>query len=133
MTMSTQTLASAAQTLTAAVLRDTVQLLNVGQPVTAGVNVTRSLTNAGQPIPGLVQSVTLENAVESLVGGTYSIKVARGTALVAGQAVRVVTCVAEPSLVGKVLLVDKISKNGLAMIRKAVARDFDVVNQEGKP
>jgi hypothetical protein len=39
---------------------------------------------------------------------------------------------AEPDLVGKVLLLDKVSQNGLAMLRKAVASDFDMVNQEGK-
>ena len=86
----------------------------------------------GEPIAGLVQTTTLANAVESRVDSVYSVKVARGTVIAAGQAIRVVTCLAEPDLVGKVLLLDKVSKNGLAMIRKAVASDFEVVNQEGK-
>jgi hypothetical protein len=132
MTMSTQTLLEASRTLAAAVLLDTIQILDVDEPVTQGAVVTRTTTPVGQPIPGLVQTTTLANAVESQVENTYSIKVARGTQLRAGQAVRVVACGAEPDLVGKTLFVDKVSGNGLAMIRKAVATDFDKVNQQGK-
>lgn len=132
MTMSTQTLDEAARLIRTNVLRDRLQVLNVGDPVTVGYDVTRELTEAGAPIAGLVQSTVLENAVESNVNQTWSIKVARGTALEAGQAVRVTVCYAEPDLVGKVLLIDKISKNGLAVLRKAVASDFEKVNQEGK-
>lgn len=83
-------------------------------------------------VPGLVQTTTLANAVESRTDSTYSVKVAAGTALRAGQGIEVVSCVAEPDLVGKVLLLDKVSHNGLAMLRKAVASDFDMVNQQGK-
>lgn len=132
MTMSTQTLAESARQLATAVLLDTIQVLTVGQPVTVGINVTRGLTPVGTPVAGLVQTTLLANAVESRVDCTYSVKVARGTALAAGQAVRVVTCLAEPELVGKVLLIDKMSLSGLSMIRKGVAADFEVVNQEGK-
>ena len=82
--------------------------------------------------PGLVQTTTLQNAVESRTVNTYSVKVARGTALEKGMAVKVVSCVMEPSLVGKTLLIDKVSQNGLAMLRKAVASDYDIVDQQGK-
>lgn len=132
MTMSTQTLDEAGRAMAKAILIDTLQIFNVGQPVTEGINVTRTLTAVGTPIRGLVQTTTLANAVEGRVNNTYSIKVPRGTDLAGGQAIRVETCVAEPDLVGMVLLVDKISKNGLAMIRKAVAQDWDLVNPEGK-
>ena len=129
--MSTQTLAESARLL-ATVLLDSIQLLTVGDPITVGFEVTRALTPVGAPIAGLVQNTTLNNAVESRTDSTYAIKVARGTVLSAGQAVRVISCTMEPSLVGKVLLLDKVSQNGLAMIRKAVASDFEKVNQEGK-
>ncbi|AWN03725.1 hypothetical protein PBI_MARTIN_11 [Microbacterium phage Martin] len=129
--MSTQTLAESSRLLEL-VLMDSLQLLDVGDPVTMGHNVTRSLTPVGDPIPGLVQTTTLQNAVESRVESVYSIKVRQGTQISAGQAVRVVSCVQEPSLVGKVLLLDKISQNGLALLRKGVATDATVVNQEGK-
>lgn len=132
MTMSTQTLAEAGRQLAAAVLIDSIQILTVGLPVTAGITVTRELTPVGQPVPGLVQTTTLANAVESRVDSVYSVKVARGTAIQAGQAIKVISCVAEPDLVNKVLLLDKVSKNGLSMLRKAVASDFENVNQEGK-
>lgn len=132
MTMSTQTLDEAGRQVAAAVLLDMVQIHDVGNPVTVGIHVTRELTPVGKPIPGLVQTTGLENAVESRTSSVYSIKVARGTDLKAGQAVKVLFCRAEPDLAHKVLLVDKVSKNGLAMIRKAVASDFEVVNQEGK-
>ncbi|AWN03465.1 hypothetical protein PBI_GARGOYLE_10 [Microbacterium phage Gargoyle] len=129
--MSTQTLAESSRLLEL-VLMDSLQLLDVGDPVTVGHNVTRSLTPVGDPIPGLVQTTTLQNAVESRVESVYSIKVRQGTQISAGQAIRVVSCVQEPSLVGKVLLLDKISQNGMALLRKGVATDATVVNQEGK-
>jgi hypothetical protein len=132
MTMSTQTLHESARQLAAAVLVDSIQIMNVGEPVTEGFVVTRELTPVGDPIAGLVQSTTLENAIESRTSSVYSVKVPRGTALVAGQAIKVVSSAMEPDLVDKVLLLDKISMNGLAMIRKGVASEFEVVNQEGK-
>lgn len=131
MVMSTQILRDAAALL-ARELIDTVQILNVGDPITVGPNVTRSLTPVGDPIPGLVQTTVLANAVEGVSENIYSVKVAQGTAISAGQAVRVVTAELEPALVGKVLLLDKVSENGAALIRKAVAQDTNVVNQEGK-
>lgn len=115
-----------------AVLLDSLQILNVGAPVTVGINVTRELTPVGDPVPGVVQTSVPQGAVESITESIYSVKVPRGTDLVAGQAVRVLACLMEPDLVGKVLLIDSMSKNGLAMIRKGFAKDFETVNQEGK-
>lgn len=132
MTMSTPILDEGARLLALATLVDTIQICTVGPPVTVGFEVTRALTPVGEPVAGLVQSITLENAVESLTSTTFAVKVARGTAFNAGNAVQVIACVQEPDLVGKVLLIDKVSLNGAAMIRKAVARDFETVNQEGK-
>lgn len=129
--MLTDMLAAGAENLET-LLIDRLQVNDVGNPVTVGFKVTRALTPVGEPVAGLVQTTVLENAVESRVNNTYSIKVARDTNLTAGQAVTVLTCDHEPSLVGKTLLVDKVSQNGLAMLRKAVAADFDTVNQEGK-
>ena len=132
MAMSTQTLTESARALERGVLLDSVQILNVGPPVTVGTEVIRELTPVDGPVAGLVQTTTLTNAVESRTDSVYSVKVPARTIIKAGQAVRVVSCLMEPDLVGKVLLLDKISKNGLAMIRKAVASDFETVNQEGK-
>jgi len=132
MAMSTQTLGEASRQIAAAVLIDTLQICDVGAPVTVGFQVTRALTPVGDPVPGLVQTTTLENASESMTISIYSVKVPQGTALAAGQAIRVLSCIMEPDLVGKELLLDKVSQNGLAMLRKAVASDFAMVNQEGK-
>lgn len=131
MVTSTPILDEAARRLSG-VLIDEVQLYDVGDPVTVGIHVTRELTPVGDPIPGLVQTTTLENAIESRTESTYSVKVARGTVIAAGQAIKVTRCVQEPDLVGKTLLLDKVSQNGAALIRKAVAQDFENVNQEGK-
>ena len=131
MGISTQTWAEAGHLLSG-VLIDSVQVYNVGAPVTEGFEVTRALTPVGQPVPGLVQTTTLANASESMTIAIYSVKVAQGTPLAAGQAVKVLSCVLEPALVGKVLLLDKVSLNGLAALRKGIASDFEVVNQEGK-
>lgn len=131
MAMSTQTLREGARLL-ATVLIDTIQIYDVGDPVTVGFTVTRPLTAVGQPVAGLVQGTTLENAVESQTSTIWSVKVSRDTALTAGQAIKVLACEAEPGLVGKTLLLDKVSLSGAAMIRKGVASDFEKVNQEGK-
>ena len=131
MSMSPAVLAQGAALLET-VLLDQVQILNVGDPVTVGHEVTREVSNVGEPVRGLVQSVTLENAVESRVSQAYSVKVARATALVPGQAVKVLSCQAEPELVGKIIYIDKVSLNGLAMLRKGTGSDFENVNQEGK-
>lgn len=131
MAMSTQTWAEGSRLL-ALLLVDTIQIMDVGDPVTVGFDVVRELTPVGDPIPGLVQTTTLENAAESSVNSIYSVKVLQGTVLEAGQAIKLITCAQEPSFVGKVLLIDKISQNGLAVIRKGTASDFKQVNQEGK-
>lgn len=133
MAMSTQTLDEAARLLSAAIELDRIQVLNVGEPVTVGIHVTRELTEVGEPVAGLVQSITLESAFDGRVTQSFSVKVVRGTALEAGQAIRVEACLMEPDLVGKVLLLDTMSKNGMALIRKGIANVFENVNQEGKP
>ena len=132
MVMSTPTLAKASGLVAKHVLVDTIQLHDVGPTTTVGYDVTRELTPVGEPIPALVQTTTLANAVESLVDNVYSVKVAQGTAVQEGMAAEVVTCIQEPDLVGKVLLLDKVSQNGVAVLRKAVASDFHTVDQQGK-
>lgn len=132
MVMSTQISRESSRLLEQAILLDSVQLLNVGQPVTVGANVTRSLTPVGAPIAGLVQTTVLQGAIEGRTENIYSVKLPQGTVVSAGQAVRVVACLMEPDLVGKVLLLDKVSQNGAALIRKCIASDTTVVNQEGK-
>ncbi len=131
MVMSTQTLGEAARLLEQSVLIDSVQLLLVGDPVTVGYHVTRETVPVGDPVPALVQTTVLANAVESQVSNVYSVKVPQGTVVDPGMAVEVLTGQHEPSLVGKKLLLDKVSQNGLAMIRKAVASDFHQVDQQG--
>lgn len=132
MTMSTQTLAEAARWLATATLKDRIKVYAVGDPVTTGIEVTKPLELLANGIPALVQSTTLQNAAESASTSVYSIKVERKTVLDAGMVVEVSACAAEPDLVGYKLLVDKVTLNGLAMIRKATASDYEVVNQEGK-
>lgn len=131
MVMSTPTLDEASRLLSMNFI-DLIQIMDVGQPVTAGATVTRALTPVGTPINGLVQSVTLENAVDSRVSQTYSIKVGRAVSLRIGQAVKVIACRQEPDLVGQILLVDIMSRNGLALVRKGYGSVVKTVNQEGK-
>ena len=133
MTMSTQTLAEGARLL-AGVLIDSIQIYDVGEPVTppGGFTVIRPLTPVGDPVAGLVQGTTLQNAIESKTETVWSVKVALATPMHTGQAIRVLSCAQQPDLVGKTLLLDKVSQNGAAMIRKGVASTVEVVNQQGK-
>lgn len=130
-TISTQTLDEAARHL-ATTLLDTVSLYTVGLPVTTGSAVTLPLTLAAANLRGLVQSTVLQNATENISVSVFSIKLPRATPFTVGMVVEVISCLAEPSLVGKKLRVDKVSLNGLAMLRKGTASEFDVVNPQGK-
>ena len=132
MVMSTQTLASAASLLDVALLIDTLDLYDVGDLVTEGIHTKRELTLVSKDVRSLVQTTTLQNATESAVDNTYSVKVPVGTVIKAGQAIKVKTCIQEPELNGKVLYLDKVSHNGLALIRKAVASDTYNLDQQGK-
>lgn len=130
--ISTQILTDASSMMETSLLVDKVDIFDVGAPITVGFEVETPLDPAFIGFPALVQTTTLNNAVESAVENTYSIKLPSGVAVKAGQVVEIVECDREPSFVGKKLLIDKISQNGLALIRKAVAHDYEVVNQEGK-
>ena len=121
-----------AAALLSSVLHDSIQIMDVGEPVTEGAQVTRSLTPVGSPVAGLVQTTVLANTAEGRTNSTYSVKVAQGTVIEAGQAVKVVSCLLEPDLVGTVLLLDKVSLNGASLIRRGIASSVTVVNQEGK-
>lgn len=131
MVMSTQTLARAADLMSVAVLIDTLDLYDVGPVRTAGTRTERDLTLVEEDVASLVQATTLQNAVESSVDTFYSVKFERTTVVVAGQAIKVKTCNEDPSLVGKTLYLTKVSENGLALIRKAVAATSVNVDQQG--
>ena len=130
MATSTQTLDDGARLL-GTVLTDTVQLLTVGEPVTVGFEVQRPVTPTGTPTPALVQATTLANAEESLVSNVYSVKFPASTVVEPGMVAEVVAS-HDAALVGKRLLLDKVNRNGLTMIVKAVASDWDAVDQQGK-
>ena len=131
MGMLTRTLTEAAGLLQT-VLIDEISLYSAGEPVTVGFQVTTPLSLLNTGVPALVQETTLQNAVESRTEVTYSVKVSRDTLIYAGMVISVDACHEDPSLVGTKLLLDKVSKNGMATIRKAVAAKWEIVNQEGK-
>lgn len=132
MVMSIQTSREAARILDGATLQDTVQIYDVAEPITVGTVVSRPLTPVGQPVLGLVQTSVPQGAIESVTERIYSVKVPVTVPLQAGQAVKVLTCVLEPELAGHVVLVESMSLNGAALIRKGFAKDTIVVNQQGK-
>ncbi len=122
-----------ASKLLSLVLVDKVQLYTVGSPVTTGIQVTRQLTPLGEPVNGLVQTTTvLSNAGESLTESTWSVKVDAEVPLQGGMAVQVLMCQQDPSLVGEVLLIDRVNQSGMNLIRKGVSSCFMTVDQQGK-
>lgn len=132
MTITTQTLTDASSLIKHTLLVDTVDLYTLGETQTEGYRAHRKATLVEPDVAALVQTTVLANAVESQVDNTYSVKVPLSTEVVPGMVARVVRCQREPSLVGKHLMVDKVSQNGLAMLRKCVAADFHQVDQQGK-
>nr|DAK07725.1 MAG TPA: hypothetical protein [Caudoviricetes sp.] len=132
MTITTQTLTNASSLIKQTLLVDTVDLYTLGETQTEGYRAYRKATLVEPDVAALVQTTVLANAVESQVDNTYSVKVPLSTEVEPGMVARVIRCQREPSLVGKHLMVDKVSQNGLAMLRKCVATDFHQVDQQGK-
>ena len=132
MTITTQTLTDASSLIKQTLLVDTVDLYTLGETQTEGYRSYRKATLVEPDVAALVQTTVLANAAESQVDNVYSVKVPLSTEVVPGMVARVVRCQREPSLVGKHLMVDKVSQNGLAMLRKCVAADFHQVDQQGK-
>lgn len=114
------------------ILTDFIDVYDVGPPDLHEYRTVKTLIPVDSKVLALVQTTTLANASESKVESIYSIKVSRQYSLKAGQVICVRHCFLEPALVNKTLLIDKVSLNGLALLRKAVASDFASVNQEGK-
>lgn len=129
--MSTQTLAEAARLIELTFI-DELQIFDVGQPVTTGSKVTRELTAVGNPVKGIIQSVTLEAPNGGLVSQGFAIKVPVGVALAPGQAVRLLNTRTEAALAGMTFLVDTVSLNSLATLRKAISTKVITLNSQGK-
>ncbi len=129
--ISTRTLAKGAAALEQLFI-DEVQLLSLGPVETVGATTLRPATPVGEPVAGLVQSTTLPSPVDGTLVTTYSVKVARTVPLEAGMAVRVVRASADSSLQDLTLLVDVVTRNGLAMLRKGTCSLATRVQQEGK-
>lgn len=132
MTITTQTLTDASSLIKQTLLVDTVDLYTLGETQTEGYRAYRKATLVEPDVAALVQTTVLANAAESQVDNVYSVKVPLSTEVTAGMVARVTSCQQEPSLVGKHLMIDKVSQNGLAMLRKCVAADFHQVDQQGK-
>lgn len=132
MTITTQTLTDASSLIKQTLLVDTVDLYTLGETQTEGYRAYRKATLVEPDVAALVQTTVLANAAESQVDNVYSVKVPLSTEVAAGMVARVTSCQQEPSLVGKHLMIDKVSQNGLAMLRKCVAADFHNVDQQGK-
>lgn len=132
MAISTLTLTKAKQLMRSEFLIDKINVYHLGGVVTEGYHTFREATLHAAGVPALVQSVTLENAVESVTSTTYSIKVSTDTDLKAGDLIKVTHATNDHTLHGLELLVDKVNTNGLALLRKAVASNFATVDQQGK-
>lgn len=127
----TLTTSKAAAIINRVLLIDKVDVFTLGEAETTGFTTERKRERHLSDVVSLVQTTTLQNAVESITANTYSVKVPAGTDLQAGMLVVVTSCYNEPALVGKQLLVDKVSENGLAMLRKGVAQDYHIVDHQG--
>ena len=91
-----------------------------------------TLTAVQHDVQCLVQTTEIPQPTEGVAVQQYSIKVPRGTSLKPGQVVRITRCWREPSLQEVYLLVDSVSENGAALLRKATATRFHQVDGTGK-
>lgn len=133
MVMSTPILDEATEYIRRNILIDRLDICEVGATVTRGfVAVPATTTVIQHDVQCLVQTIDIPQPVEGTAVQQYSVKVPRGTRLESGMAVRVSQCWREPTLVDTHLLVDSVSENGAALLRKATATRFHQVDGTGK-
>ena len=133
MVMSTPILDEATEYIRRNILIDYLDILDVGSTVTRGFQaMPATLTAVQHDVQCLVQTTDIPQPIEGAAVQRYSIKIPRGTSLKPGQAVRITRCWREPSLQGAYLLVDSVSENGAALLKKATATRFHQVDGTGK-
>lgn len=133
MVMSTPMLDEATEYIRRNILIDYLDVFDVGSTVTRGFRaMPATLTAVQHDVQCLVQTTDIPQPVEGVAVQQYSIKVTRSIALKPGQAVLITRCWREPSLQGAYLLIDSVSENGAALLRKATATRFHQVDGTGK-
>lgn len=132
MAISTQTLANASSLMERELMRDRVRLYELGPERSVGYRVVRDRTLIQADLPALVQTTDVASDAESFVSTFFSIKLPQSTPVVTGHLVEVTQCEREPHLIGKTLLVERVSFNGLALLRKAIARGYTTLDSQGK-
>lgn len=133
MVMSTPILDEATEYIRRNILIDYLDIFEVGPTITRGFQaMPATLTAVQHDVQCLVQTTEIPQPIEGVAVQRYSIKVPRGTSLKPGQVVQITRCWREPSLQGVYLLIDSVSKNGAALLRKATATRFHQVDGTGK-
>ena len=133
MVMLTPILDEATEYLRRNILIDYLDIFEVGPTITRGFQaMPATLTAVQHDVQCLVQTTEIPQPTEGVAVQQYSIKVPRGTSLKPGQVVRITRCWREPSLQEVYLLVDSVSENGAALLRKATATRFHQVDGTGK-
>ena len=133
MVMSTPILDEATEYLRRNILIDYLDIFEAGPTITRGFQaMPATLTAVQHDVQCLVQTTDIPQPIEGAAVQRYSIKVPRGTSLKPGQVVRITRCWREPSFQGAYLLIDSVSENGAALLRKATATRFHQVDGTGK-
>lgn len=133
MVMSTPILDEATEYIRRNILIDYLDIFEAGPTITRGFQaMPATLTAVQHDAQCLVQTIEIPQPIEGVAVQQYSIKVPRGTSLKPGQVVRITRCWREPSLQGVYLLIDSVSENGAALLRKATATRFHQVDGTGK-
>lgn len=133
MVMSTPILDEATEYIRRNILIDYLDVFDVGPTITRGFQaMPATLTAVQHDVQCLVQTMDIPQPIEGAAIQRYSIKVPRGTFLKPGQVVWITRCWREPSFQGVYLLIDSVSENGAALLRKATATRFHQVDGTGK-
>lgn len=111
-------------------LCDEVSIFTLGEPVTAGIKVTRQATLQSEGVPALIQSTGVQT--ESGMEEVFSIKLPGGCDVAPGMLILMTRAHRESSMEGVPLLVDTVNDDGVALIRRASARRYTPVQPQGK-
>lgn len=130
--MLTQILGEASSLMSSELLVDSLTISSPGINTVVNFEDIRSIEPRVHDVPCLVQTTSVIDSDSGTTSRYFSVKVGKDEDLNPGDYVTITRCDRDQSLVGRSLLIDNVSYNGIALIKKGISKEFENVNSEGK-
>lgn len=129
----TQTIASASSIMEDVLLVDLIDIETMQTSYDDEGFPTSEFTTVAAGVSALVQGITDSGTPqEGLMTKQWSIKVSKRTSVNPGVIIKVVESKSQPDMAGFRILVDEVSHQGMALIRKCIGQGFHAVDPQGK-